>query len=374
MAENYRLVATRRSLLWIPLLMLVSAISSAETRGYVISMLHTATHEDPRNCPNGGNPDNGETRIKIYRSLGYSEEKIAEMHNGKLGLSELYRIAHFRGRKGDQFVDVHSYPTAVPDQNLELVTGPLAYGFDLDGKGADQASGFVDPETGERGVDNQLFRVLGCFVPYRVKLPIRPYYEEHMWTSLISERRKSGAWLITLTGEDLSQDGVAVLEFHKAINSLRKNDTGDTLTDATYRIDPNPRSHGKLRGIIKEGMFVSNTNDAAILLEGELPNLAQLELYRSRIRLNLNADRTVSGYLGGYLTWRDFWFMSNSVGEDSNVDTSALYYMLQRLADARPAPKTGENTSISSTFRIEAAPAFIIRSDGRYASNAHQYQ
>ena len=57
---------------------------------------------------------------------------------------------------------------------MQEVTGKIAEGFDLDGN---PKTGFTSPR-GEKGIDNNLYRVMGCNmsyrgVPYRAYLSIR---------------------------------------------------------------------------------------------------------------------------------------------------------------------------------------------------------
>ena len=71
--------------------------------------------------------------------------------------------------------DHSANPQAALDPNLSMVDSKEAFGFDLDGKGPDQATAFTDPLTGEKGVDNQYFRAMGCFtVGPTVPLVTRP--------------------------------------------------------------------------------------------------------------------------------------------------------------------------------------------------------
>ena len=37
-----------------------------------------------------------------------------------------------------------------------------------------------------------------------------------------------------------------------------------------------------------------------------------------------------------------------------------FFYSLQRLADAEPDPTTGQNTRISTAFKLDAVPAFLL--------------
>ena len=61
-------------------------------------------------------------------------------------------------------IDVYMNPHTAPDPGQQEVTGKLAIGFNLDGDA--NTGGFVGV-NGEQGVDNQLYRILGCHISYR---------------------------------------------------------------------------------------------------------------------------------------------------------------------------------------------------------------
>ena len=69
----------------LPLSIALCTPSSAfgETRGYVISMIHTATYADTDTCPAGGNGGPVEFRTRRLVSAGFSEEEaLAIVANG----------------------------------------------------------------------------------------------------------------------------------------------------------------------------------------------------------------------------------------------------------------------------------------------------
>ncbi len=82
--------------------------------------------------------------------------------------------------------------------------GKMAYSFNLDGKRSD--NDFDEAETGERGVDNQLYRVMGCTRSFRgMPSPARPAQPETNWDVL---RNLTTAWIITITAENgFNRDG-----------------------------------------------------------------------------------------------------------------------------------------------------------------------
>ncbi len=345
---------------------------SAQTLGFVIGNFHTATHWDDRNCPKGGNGGFGRVREAAYKIIGSSPEETEELLNRPFNSLDFRSVA-MRGKKDGKAVSVYYYPTSIPDPHHEIVAGPYAYGFDLDGKVKDGPYAFEDPETGQQGVDNRLYRAVGCYATYDVSLPNRPSSEEVYWSSIMSLRRV-GAWVFTVTGEDLSRDGDATVRFYSAVEHMRKDASGGTFADMTYVLDPSSPTFGTFHGTISNGVFRSQpiqASDTRVLLKAKPPTYPEFKLSRAQLRLNLNADRSATGYIGGYLPWVSFWFVNGTAGEQQSIDMAGLYYNLKKLADADPDPDTGENRAISATFRVEAVPAFLATPEGHLITTSN---
>lgn len=346
--------------------------SMAETRGFVVSFLHATNREDPRNCPKGGNGGSSHAQLRAYKAAGLSEEEIAAIVRGEAGPSnglKLIEVRNMRGRVNGKPARIAFFPETVPDPQLETVSGPYAYGFDLDGKGPGTPNTFEDPETGEQGVDNQLFRALGCFSKYSADLPIRPLGEEDVWRSYLPLIHPP-AWVMSISGEDLSRDGEVTVSFYRAIEYLRLDRSGQGLADITYTIDPSGRGYGTFTGTLKDGVFTSEPEAVKLMLAGEFPVFTKFELSKARLRLAINADRTATGYIAGYQPWMDFRMLNVHSNEDQGISHVALYHLLKRLADAEPDPQTGQNTAISATYRIEMVPAFLAHPDGHFLTTA----
>ncbi len=354
-------------------------VAMGETRGFVISFMHTATHQDQRNCPNGENGDTTELIERALQAHGYSKPQIkqiiAEGNDSELLLQKdgtrlnLDSIYAYRAIKDGKPVKAHYYPELTAPVDYNIMQGPYAYGFDLDASGPGSDDDFQDPETKQKGIDNQLIRAVGCAQGYNVSLPVRPSWEDQVWT-IMAEHMP--AWLFSLTGDDLDSDGAATLTFHRAVGFRRLNKKWGTLANSTYVIDPGRENGGTIKGVIKNGVFLADTGDGHMRLQGE-PNrysFARMELLNAHLRLTLNSDGSAEGYIGGYQPWRDFWFFVSTF-ETEITDSAAIYHTLKRLADARPDSKTGENTAISATYRIEAQPAFLSDSSGQLVTDIH---
>lgn len=334
------------------------APSFSETKGFVISFFHTATHKDTQSCTQVYR--HSDLLNRSYKKFFSKEERVDIASNPLNCLAEL-TVAATRGEINGKLANVYHYPESATDAGFETYSGPYAYGFNLDG--TDSGNDFRDPETGAKGVDNQLFRAIGCFPNYNIDLPNRPRNEDVYWR-LLTSGRHYGAWLFTITAEDLSRDGEATVSFYRAIGDLRKDVSGSALADVTYIIDPDPRSYGEFKGTINNGVFTSGADGATLQLTGANKFLPQMTLSGARLRLKLNADRTATGYIGGYRPWKSYWHNTAMSNEANSADVAALYHNLKQLADAEPDPETGENRAISATFRIESVPAFVARSDG----------
>lgn len=336
-----------------------SSAFATESRGYVVGWFHTATFAAPDNCPSGRNPGTFEYREQELAALGYKPEEVRKMLDENND-QQLRKLLVLRGRGPDgKPVHIYNAPTSVPDPKIKLVEGKVAYGFNLDGR--TDSDDFEDPETHENGVDNGLWRAVGCFKDYDFSLPTRPFYEQAMWDAMIDTMP---AWSIIITGEDLSKDGPVTVTFGKTLRHLKRNAVGGALFNVSYVIDPNPRSHNVFQGAIKDGVL--SIEPSRLRLEGESPFLTEVNLNRTQMRLKLEPNGELKGYIGGYQNWHEFYFMYSSYGGDCLLpDRPGLYYALQRLADADPDPATGKNTSLSATYRLEAVPAYLATLDGK---------
>ena len=93
-----------------------------------------------------------------------------------------------------------------------------------------------------------------------------------------------------------------------------------------------------------------------------------LELLDAQIKLNINEDGSLRGYVGGYRPWRpvyDGWVYARGPVIESLtwVELPSVYYALKREADYSPAGCNGERTHISYALRVDALPAYVVTPD-----------
>ena len=336
----------------------------AESRSYVVSWFTTAVFSEEGDCA-GINP----SIDGIYRTAlinrGYRGAELEAMFRkyvGTTGGDEAADIVVNRARIGDRYVNAYANPEASPDTNMFTVTGGKGFGFDLDAKGPDQPSAFQDPYTGEKGLDNQWVRAMGCHKSMRGFPPAdRPLQGgAYQWDSI---RNSMPAWLVTISGADLSRGGEVTVTFERALEHVALNARAETQPDTTFRVDPDPRWHSVFKATLKNRV-VETAAPGYFHLLSDPYYVPEFRIRDARFRLRLTEDGGLDGILGGYQPWLDlYWSMANGgialeccVG----VDFIGMYHTLKRLADAGPDPQTGQNTEISIAYRIEAVRAFTV--------------
>lgn len=345
----------------------LAAEAAAETRGYVFSMFHTAAYGDKSNCPKGGNGGLAEVKEKIIMRQGYTREQAKAFiaagggnvrnltdENGK-------RVEYIdRGRYNGEPANIANFPQTVADPEIETVSGKIAYGFNLDGEV--EPDSFEDPDSGEKGVDNVLWRVLGCFEMYNVRLPIRPYSEEFAWDTAMDSMP---AWVISVSGDDLDKDGDVTVTVDRALNILLRDTRGGAMPGVTFMIDPNPRSHSVFKGRIEDRVLTVEPGE--LTLPSESQYFPIVRLTQAKLRLKMNDDGSLSGVLGGYQPWMDYYYyVAVRSEEQAHVDLPGVYHAFKRLADGGIDPVT-EQERISAAYWMEAVPAFLATDEGTVA-------
>jgi len=273
-----------------------------------------------------------------------------------------------------------------PDPNFRTVTGKdvPADGIDLDGQDSHAngkpAPGMCPHEDfrglhGERGIDNQFFRLVGCSKAFQ---STGPY-------STLDVGMYTGSWgiLITLKGVNnlRSADNVEVGIYANA-DPLQLSPTREAVPNATYAMHPSPRYRAITHGRIVEGVLTTDPVD--IRLPFDLNSIyLERPLRDARLRVTFTADGGLEGILAGYTPIAELYDLQYGFrnGKDakgnpaplrlrtiSSVGQAAVlgqtcngaYYAMQRLADGHRDPGTGQCTSISTQYRIKAIPAFVV--------------
>ncbi|MGE4063411.1 MAG: hypothetical protein AB7E79_08585 [Rhodospirillaceae bacterium] len=351
-----------------------SPASALESKSYVVGWFSHATNNTPEDCgPGGPNPTVQDQYIKDLKDLGMSGEEIEalikERDSNEEGPNRMAEIIRTRGRIDGKPTNPYMYPSTVKDPEWKSLHGGLAYGFDLDGKGPNQPDSFTHVDTKQKGIDHKLYTALGCSRPFRGSLEGRPTYWDWLWGQL---KDSQPAWIITITGEDLSKDGEVTVTFDRALEYLQSNVDGSPRADVTYRIDADPRSHNVMKGKIENGVVTASltqgsTPDGLFRMFQNPLGMPEFRLHDAKFDFKIRRDGTADGFLGGYQPWADLYFAFASGGQSIEQcivgDIPGLYYLLKKNADAKPDPKTGVNSAISAAYYIETVPAFAVPAD-----------
>ena len=342
--------------------------SAVQSKTWVVSWFHEAMYSQDGDCPNGLNPVATDLYHEYFKNIGKTPDEISTIFkNAGDGLpsNPAFRDQLTnRGRIAGKPVNVYQNPTSWPDPHIRVSQGRLAYGFNLDGKGASSPNTFEDPETHERGVNNQLARAYGCIEVLRAAPSARPTNPAYLWGSVIVAMP---AWIVTVSGDDLTKDGDVTVTLDRALEHPERDANGDMLSGMTFRIDPDTRSHNVLHGKSKDGTIVTDPAELRLLADPFM--MPEYDFRQAHLRLTLEKDGTLKGFVGGYVPWLPiYWIYGNgglTLETNIGIDFPGLYYALRQAADAYPDPRTGQNTAISATYRIEAIPAIAVGANDR---------
>jgi len=333
------------------------AESASDKRSYVVSFFAQQFTNRSGDCPKGINPEDERGQIAvILGTMGHSPAEVRRLmagwDQGGEGERRVASILERRALIDGEPVNPMTHPEAVPDPNLGFVVARESIGFNLDNKIS--ADDFVDAQTGEQGIDNALFRALGCNQNFRGTWSSPSAYGEWVWVQL---RDSQPAWLVTLEGRDLDRDGPITVRIQRSLDHLRSNMDGSPRWHATYRVDPDPRSLNEYSGEIRNGEIrVFNQDRFSILWNGL--SAPVLNLQRFNLRLKANERGELDGVIGGFQPWRELYFAFSHNGIVG--DRPGLWHAMKKAADWNPDPATGQNLSISATYRLTAVPAFAV--------------
>jgi hypothetical protein len=321
---------------------------------------NTGVIDPGTDCPQGTNPE--PDWIKVLMDAGYTREEAEWLRNPANPTRSPVHGQNQMAFRGKDRANVYTNPTSTPDPGLPSVSGVIAEGLNLDGN---DKTGFVSP-TGEKGIDNNFYKALGCWKTYRGP----PRLSSGALT--FNDSMRNGAWttLIVVSGEgkDPMNDKHVKVGFYVSGDKLVKDGNGNIAPDYTFRIKPSVKYEGVLSARTVNGEVVSTAPSDIMLRD---PGYTQdLELLRARVKLQMKPDGSLSGLVGGYRPWEAVYrSWVNARGTVIEVLTwvqlPAVYYTLQRNADFSPSGKKGPKTHISFALRLEAVPAFVMTPDAK---------
>lgn len=344
-----------------------SAAEAPTTRGYVMARWYDEIpREAPGECPTGLNV----TEVEYF-----SEQWQAYM-------TERARVRETEGRflAWDHALlppDACQDPLAQPDPGFLTLDGPARVaGLDLDGidstrdheDGAQCAhDDFMDPD-GRSGIDNQIWRLMGCVRGYR---PNDLMDRLHQANTMIKEG--GYAILMEIAGlDDPRNDDHVEVQFLSSAAPVTLDALGEPMEHVSFTAHADDAYHnGIAQGRIVDGLLTTEPVDLRLKIKQQTQDNA-IYLRDARIRAKVLADGRIEGTLGAYWDNENFWSMMNDhwIGDRHQGRNAAfnrgfmcagLYHAIPRVADGHPDPETGRCTSMSTALHFEARPAFVIR-------------
>jgi hypothetical protein len=313
--------------------------------GYVLTTLHWATYQTPgaTECPDGFN-DGPREQFKVL----FPDDKR------KYTLMET-QIARESEGWHPQLDGDHGLPFREPQTKIGL-------GLNLDGKVG--PNDFTTPD-GEKGIDNQLYRALGCIRSYRDGQTANDFFDNQEIQKTSYNRS-----MFEITGVDsLANDDSVEVTWYRGLDPLMTDATGENIVPGgSQRIDARfgKRFIQHMHGKIVDGVLITEAAD--VTFPWATFGLPADELMRG-MRMNLKLTPTGAlGQMGGYADiemWYNQTMRSESTHHQSygQMSPPSLYKAFRRLADGYPDAKTGQNTAISSALRAGFTQVYVLHNN-----------
>lgn len=247
--------------------------------------------------------------------------------------------------------------------------GKVAPGLNLDGK--IDANDFTNID-GVKGVDNQLFRALGCLGGWNGDgIPFINFQDTNYL-----RRHPSNRFMFEISEvDDLVNDPDVIVTTYRGLDTLLSDATGnDFIPGGTQRIDDRFGKvyQTRLKGKIVDGVLTTEPAD------GLIPNSIAFDtsghnLVRGmQFNLKLTPERA-SGIIGGYadiyswmLQFKTSWGTHHAAY--GQVASQSLTRAMYRLADGYP-DETGQNTALSSALDGDYVQVYVEHPPKAVAGN-----
>ncbi len=341
------------------LLCITARADDAGTRGFIVTNFAFASYDGgPADCPDGLNM----SAKDIYlQSLPAAErERLSKPEAEK----ELWKLLYAPGGNLGPGKRTHNRcadPEDFESPPLRTIQGHVADGMDLQGASTANVckhQRFTSTD-GKTEVDNQLWRAMGCIRGWRHGADIEKYAHDNI-------RAGEYTILLEITGmTDPRNDGHVQVGFYSSTDQASVDAAGNVLPDASLQVHDDPRYRAVANGRVIDGVVTTDPVD--VRLKYRSAGYVDTDFYirGARLRLELQPDGSAKGIIGGYY---DVETLYDGFIRQPQVVTSvllayscpAVYAALNQFADGYPDPKTGKCSAISTAFRLEAIPAFVV--------------
>jgi hypothetical protein len=343
-------------------------VALAGSLGFVVSNWSPAMNNvDDSGCPEGRNPGPREVMIASLKARGVPQDQIDKATDPTKLNTRIYgQYMGMRGQEGGRPVSAFTHPLTVPDSHIKLDQYKEGFGFNLDGK--EGPLDYIEPMTHERGVDNVVARVFGCFDRTRGTYKAPPGNWAYRWTHYT----EGNTWLVEVSNNsnaplNLQNEANVTVSFFRGMQTPIRNGVA-YQRNVTYTIDPDSRLRvlNSFKGAIRNGVFTAELTPEFRMIGS--PRIQPVFDFKSvHVRMNFTSDGSIEGFVGGYVPIEQVYFQYGNYGMTAEylggMDVIGVYHALQKNADSDIDidPDTGKRTRISETYQISAVPAFLNR-------------
>ncbi len=327
--------------------------------GFVLTAFAPAIYQAEGDCPEGLS---NTIRENYLQRLSPPERARLSRPENEQALVDLWHASV----RGPNNTNLCANPEAFPDRGPQkLFRGKVAFGLDLDdGKPECGGEPFTSP-SGETGIDNQVYRVMGCTRNYRGVDGVAGDVVKG-WNMRLATGEQT--IVLLLRGMDSVENDDEVEVILASTNDRPVLDSrGNFVTGASFSLTDNPAWRNVLRGRISKGVLTASAPNVILDSKfghgGQMGAHAQFEFHAARIRLAFQPDGSVKGLFGAYQTPRNILKSTIAGGLGAatvaGIDCAAEYNTLMKLADHARDPKTGQCTQVSMAYDVSAVPAFV---------------
>jgi hypothetical protein len=321
------------------------------TIGLVVGSLRFALFESPeakQECPQGFTH-----KLMDNYSAEYPTDEAKSARERQFG---------YYTNRGPNGENVFHFPTAVQDPlPFRAAAGATAFGLDLDGR--TDPDDFTSPE-GAAGIDNQMYRVLGCTPGWR---------SIGMIAGLANQTLRGhtyGRILIEIAAVDAERDdGEVAVTIYRGLDPVPEDASGKLIPWRSQRIDYKRglRYVRRLHGRLAAGVLTTDPVDVTLPFY-EIPGIpGDRLLHQMRLKLQISADGA-SGFIAGYEDIEQWWLMNAKtwgafvIADIQGWSGPSTYAALYRFADY-PDPSNGRPLGISTAYKVEFAKTYIVHSE-----------
>jgi hypothetical protein len=332
--------------------------------GFVVEEFYQPVIQGKDACPDGLA---FQLKDAFLATVSPQERERLLLKENEVELSQRWK-AYALGPDG---TNICSQPDMFNRPPQRTVQSKFAWGLDLDGEdSADTCAheSFTTPR-GERGIDNQEYRAMGCSIVWRGIDGIAGDQQIGMRQHLIS-----GEWtqVLLLRGVDsFARDDDVEVIYANTPDRPVVDSNGKFLHGVSFAVSTvPPRERNVLNGRILNGVLTTEPHDIKLAstwgqggardIRG---NRSKWDYRKGRLRLTIQSDGTLTGLLGGYRPLLDS-IMAQTLGGTGSAtvagfDCAAELATLKKHADGLKDPRTGQCTGVSAAVHIRAVPAYV---------------